>query len=60
MKFGFGVLRLSPGQFWSMSVRELEAAMQAVWGTPPQPLTPEWLENAMSAHPDVSEESVKP
>lgn len=26
MRFGFGVLRLSPAQFWAMTPRELHAA----------------------------------
>lgn len=29
MAFGFGVLQLSPEQFWSMTPRELAAAMSA-------------------------------
>ncbi len=38
MRFGFGVLRLSPDAFWSLSVRELHAAMEA---HAPQRPTPE-------------------
>lgn len=29
MRFGFGTLHLSPADFWSLSVRELCAAMEA-------------------------------
>jgi uncharacterized phage protein (TIGR02216 family) len=32
MGFGFGVLRLSPRQFWSMTPRELACAIDAVTG----------------------------
>jgi len=29
MQFGFGILKLSPSQFWSMTPRELDAAYRA-------------------------------
>jgi uncharacterized phage protein (TIGR02216 family) len=32
MAFGFGVLRLSPRSFWSMTPRELAAAINATHG----------------------------
>jgi uncharacterized phage protein (TIGR02216 family) len=32
MGFGFGVLRLSPQQFWAMTPRELAAAYQGMTG----------------------------
>ena len=32
MAAGFGVLRLSPAAFWSMTPRELAAAMTAITG----------------------------
>lgn len=31
MQFGFGVLRLSPQEFWAMSPRELVAAHAAIY-----------------------------
>lgn len=30
MAFGFGLLRLSPGAFWSMTPRELERALSVL------------------------------
>jgi len=30
MAFGFGVLRLAPEQFWTMTPRELQAAYSAI------------------------------
>ncbi|WP_457795732.1 rcc01693 family protein [Methylocystis sp. S23] len=32
MAFGLGVLRLAPGDFWSMTPRELQAAAEGVYG----------------------------
>jgi uncharacterized phage protein (TIGR02216 family) len=32
MSFGFGVLRLSPRDFWTMTPRELAAAYQGITG----------------------------
>lgn len=32
MGFGFGILRLSPQQFWAMTPRELAFAIEAVIG----------------------------
>jgi uncharacterized phage protein (TIGR02216 family) len=38
MGFGLGVLRLTPDAFWSMTPRELAAAMEAVFGPQAAPL----------------------
>jgi uncharacterized phage protein (TIGR02216 family) len=35
MAFGLGTLRLSPAEFWSMTPRELQAAMRGVLGADP-------------------------
>jgi uncharacterized phage protein (TIGR02216 family) len=32
MAFGFGVLRLAPHDFWSMTPRELASAAEGVYG----------------------------
>ena len=32
MAMGFGLLRLSPGEFWSMTPREMERAMSVLGG----------------------------
>lgn len=52
MAFGFGVLRLSPRAFWSMTPRELAAAAVGVYGrvsaAPPRAT----LEALMRDYPD--------
>ena len=52
MRFGFGVLRLSPAQFWSLSLPELNAAIEAHFPKKAEPLSRKWLEQAMTNHPD--------
>lgn len=52
MRLGFGVLRLSPRQFWGMTARELAAAAFAVHGAPPESLGAEALAALMRAFPD--------
>ncbi len=52
MQFGFGVMHLAPRDFWSMSVRELEAAMQAHFGDGSSVTDRTWLEKAMRDNPD--------
>lgn len=49
--FGFGVLRLSPQQFWSMTPRELAGAIEAVTGSAP-PLDRSSLAKLMERYPD--------
>lgn len=54
MRFGFGILRLSPRDFWAMTPRELASAFEALSGrsraTPPQRQT---LETLMQTYPDT-------
>jgi len=52
MKFGFGVLHLSPSEFWSMSVRELEAAMQVHFGSAEPTVSRQWLNEIIKQNPD--------
>jgi uncharacterized phage protein (TIGR02216 family) len=47
---GFGLLRLSPRDFWSMTPRELAAAMRDL-GVPAAPARSD-LESLMAAYPD--------
>ena len=49
--FGFGVLRLSPEQFWRMTPRELAYAIEAVTGRN-APLDRSALTNLMKRYPD--------
>lgn len=53
MKFGFGVLHLSPKDFWSMTIRELETAMQAHYGTGEPTISRQWLNEAIVNNPDL-------
>lgn len=52
MRFGFGVLRLSPRSFWGLTPRELAAAFEAVSG--PRGVTParSRLDELMRRYPD--------
>ncbi len=52
MRFGFGVLRLSSTDFWSMTPRELAAAMPRVASPVLGPPDRASLEAMMSAFPD--------
>jgi uncharacterized phage protein (TIGR02216 family) len=58
MAIGLGVLRLPPDQFWSMTPRELAAAIGPP-ETRPAPLRAE-LEALMRAHPDRSGQETRP
>ena len=49
--FGFGVLRLSPEQFWRMTPRELAYAIEAVTGRN-APLDRNALTKLMKRYPD--------
>ncbi len=52
MQFGFGVLKLSAEEFWSLTPRELAAAL-AVYAEPPgQSLQRKDLDALMCAYPD--------
>jgi uncharacterized phage protein (TIGR02216 family) len=54
MTAGLGMLRLSPDDFWSMTPRELDAAMRGAFGIAPmQPaMTRSDLMAMMAAFPD--------
>jgi uncharacterized phage protein (TIGR02216 family) len=52
MGFGFGVLRLSPQAFWSMTPRELAAAIEAVHGPAAVPMERSALTDLMQRFPD--------
>lgn len=52
MRFGMGVLRLPPRDFWAMSPRELAAAWSAVMGERAGPLARGELEQLMGQFPD--------
>jgi uncharacterized phage protein (TIGR02216 family) len=52
MAFGLGVLRLSPGAFWTMTPRELAAAYDGAAGRKGAALERNDLEALMARHPD--------
>ncbi|MEW9806804.1 rcc01693 family protein [Mesorhizobium marinum] len=57
MTASFGLLRLSPRDFWSMTPREMERAMSALGGgRTPAPRRGE-LEHLMAQFPDMTEQS---
>jgi len=56
MRFGLGVLRLPPRQFWAMTPRELASAIAGVCGVGPAPLDRGALKALMRRYPDGSGE----
>lgn len=52
MQFGFGVLRLSPQTFWSMTPRELAHAIRAVRGRAATPIARDDFDALMKRFPD--------
>ncbi|WP_224701732.1 rcc01693 family protein [Devosia aquimaris] len=52
MRFGLGVLRLPPEQFWRMTPRELAAAWGALMGDRAWPLERRDLDGLMERFPD--------
>lgn len=52
MRFGLGVLRLPPRDFWAMSPRELAAAWGAVMGDRTGPLARSEFDRLMEQFPD--------
>lgn len=52
MRFGLGVLRLPPRDFWAMTPRELAAAWGAVMGDRVGPLGRTDLDKLMETFPD--------
>lgn len=51
MAFGFGVLRLSPDQFWRLTPRELAGAVRALFGEG-APLSRDTLNELIARFPD--------
>lgn len=51
MAFGFGVLRLSSGEFWRLTPRELAAAVRAIGGES-MPLSRDALNELIARFPD--------
>lgn len=54
MAIGLGVLALPPAHFWSMTPREIAAAMRALTGegAAPPPLSRLELDRLMARYPD--------
>lgn len=52
MQFGFGVLRLSPAAFWSMTPRELAHAIRALRTPSVAPIERGGLDALMQRFPD--------
>lgn len=55
MQFGFGVLRLSPDQFWRLTPRELASALIGARGGVVPPLDRGGLAELMRRYPDHKE-----
>lgn len=55
MAIGFGVLRLSPRAFWSMTPRELASALGGTGARPGAAPTRGVLDGLMTAFPDSKE-----
>ncbi|MFZ5733479.1 MAG: rcc01693 family protein [Pseudomonadota bacterium] len=53
MRFGFGILKLSPDAFWSMTPRELAHAIHAVRGHVPKPIARAAMNDLMTRYPDT-------
>ena len=52
MRFGLGVLRLPPAEFWRMTPRELAAAWGALLGDRAGPLARDEFNGLMERFPD--------
>ena len=54
MSIGFGILRLAPADFWSLTPREFEAAVWGIYGKPQRRSLPERhvLEGLLEKFPD--------
>ncbi len=53
MRFGFGVLRLGPREFWGLTPRELASAFEGVAGRSlPNPPPRQTIDRLMAAFPD--------
>lgn len=52
MAIGFGVLRLSPAEFWSLSPREFAAALRGLYGEGAPALSRATFEELRARYPD--------
>ena len=52
MRFGLGVLRLPPRDFWALTPRELASAWGAIMGSATGPLSRSDLTDLMERFPD--------
>lgn len=52
MRVGLGVLRLSPRDFWSMSLPEFQAACEGLFGPAAGPPPRQRLDELMQLFPD--------
>ena len=52
MRFGFGILKLPPAAFWSMTIRELQHAMRAHGPAAGQPMSRTEFEHLARSYPD--------
>jgi uncharacterized phage protein (TIGR02216 family) len=53
MRFGFGVLRLGPREFWGLTPRELASAVEGAGGRArPNPPLRSAIDRLMAAFPD--------
>jgi uncharacterized phage protein (TIGR02216 family) len=53
MRFGFGVLKLSPREFWGLTPRELASAFEGVSGrSRPRPPERATIDRLIAAFPD--------
>lgn len=53
MRFGLGVLRLAPDDFWNATPREIHAAAEGLFGPAAQPLLRETLDELVRRYPDA-------
>ncbi len=53
MRFGLGVLKLSPEAFWRMTPRELARAIEAVDGPRPAAIERAAFQQLMTRYPDA-------
>lgn len=60
MRFGFGVLRMGPRDFWSLTPRELAAAFEAAAGRRAEPPGRATFDALMAAYPDRGSSDGRP
>ncbi len=54
MAFGFGFMRLSSKDFWSLSLRELHMALEHANPKTTEVLERSWLHETMGKYPDIN------